>query len=395
MRMFIRQLTGVRLVAAVWVMLAHYQPALSQANIEIPVFGDFIRQGWLGVDLFFTLSEFILTYTYLEKLGPRLSGAVIGRFLWFRLARIYPVHFVMLNVAGLAVLMLALVGKTTRTGTDAWFTPGEYVQQLFLVQNWGQYPQPGWNFAAWSLSMEWLAYLTLPFLALVFWRVRDKLAPFAFAVAALVSVSVLLACFWFPPDFVIGWNATIRVLTEFIAGGFVYLFVRRVNIVTKKRGAITRGATVLAWTIPFAIVAISFFATPGGQTDLSSDNGQTPPSLGAIPVIIPLIVAWIGALALTDRGPSRFLASRWLVLGGLISYSLYMVHSFWYAVWQFGLERAGVSRGPIYLLCVIALFTVPFLLAYAMWRLVEEPAREWLRAVVGARPVPIDEAAAP
>ena len=57
-----------------------------------------------GVDLFFALSGFILTITYLTRLGPRLAGGATVNFWWLRLARIYPVHLVMLIVAGVAVV---------------------------------------------------------------------------------------------------------------------------------------------------------------------------------------------------------------------------------------------------------------------------------------------------
>lgn len=111
MGQFIRQLTGVRFVAAFWVVLYHYQPALATAGVLFPLLHEVLRVGSLGVDLFFTLSGFILTHTYLTKLGPKVAGKSAGHFLWLRLARIYPVHFVMLNVAGLAVLAASLAGS--------------------------------------------------------------------------------------------------------------------------------------------------------------------------------------------------------------------------------------------------------------------------------------------
>ena len=71
---FIRQLTGIRFVAAAWVLLYHLQGPLNTLGLlAIPILPDVRRVGRLGVDLFFALSGFILTHTYLTRLGPRLA----------------------------------------------------------------------------------------------------------------------------------------------------------------------------------------------------------------------------------------------------------------------------------------------------------------------------------
>ena len=113
-RRFIGQLTGVRFVAAFWVMLYHYQGALATAGILVPVLHEVLRVGRLGVDLFFALSGFILTHTYLTKMGPKVTWPQTRHFWWLRLARIYPVHFVMLNVAGLLAILQIKLGQRAR-----------------------------------------------------------------------------------------------------------------------------------------------------------------------------------------------------------------------------------------------------------------------------------------
>ena len=125
-------------------MLYHYQPALATAGVLVPLLHEVLRVGSLGVDLFFTLSGFILTHTYLTKLGPKVQAKSAGHFLWLRLARIYPVHFVMLNVAGLAVLAASLAGSGDARARD-WLNPISYIKQLLLIQEWGPDPSRGWS----------------------------------------------------------------------------------------------------------------------------------------------------------------------------------------------------------------------------------------------------------
>ena len=382
---FIKQLTGVRFVAAAWVMLYHFQPALAASGVLVPILHEFLRLGSVGVDLFFALSGFILTHTYLTRLGPKVTWSGSLNFWWLRLARIYPVYFVMLNVAGLAALAQGIV---TGEGRRDWMTLPSYLKQVLMIQEWGPDPSRGWNFPAWSLSMEWLAYLFFPLLVLVLWRAKDRLPPAALAIIAFLCLTPLLYIGFTrdnDPFLVQGWASTIRIATEFTAGSFTYLAVRR----WQDSAGAKRSAHVLAWVLPILIVVIAVVMgnIPGLQWEGLPDVAPR----GYV-VIIPLLVLWLGALALSNGAPSRFLSTHTLVLGGFISYSLYLIHIVWYGLWRAGMQFIGIDGGPIYLLSTIFLIVSTVGLAYLMWRFVEEPAREWMRSKAGARKVPTEEA---
>ena len=382
---FIRQLTGVRFLAAAWVMLYHYQPALAASGLLVPVLHEFLRLGSVGVDLFFALSGFILTHTYLTRLGPRLTGAGSLNFWWLRLARVYPVYFLMLNVAGLAALA---EGVVTGEGRRDWMTFPSYLEQVFMVQEWGPDPQRGWNFPAWSLSMEWLAYLFFPLLVLLLWRLRDRFGPWALAGLAFLALTPLLYIGLTRDDdpfLVQGWASTIRIATEFTAGSITYLAVRK----WQDSPNAEKAARALAWIVPVAILVI---AVVMGNIDALQWEGLPDEAPRGYVVIIPLLVLWLGALALSNGRPSRFLSTHTLVLGGFISYSLYLVHIVWYGLWRAGMSAVGIESGPLYLLSTLFLIAATVGLAYLMWHRVEEPAREWMRAKIGVRKVPTEEA---
>jgi peptidoglycan/LPS O-acetylase OafA/YrhL len=89
---------------------------------------------------------------------------------------------------------------------------------------------------------------------------------------------------------------------------------------------------------------------------------------------------------------ARALSTRALVLGGFISYSLYMTHLVWMGLWRTGMDAAGIEGGALYAAGVVFLIVGAMAIAYLMWRVVEEPAREWMRGLVGTRRTPTEEA---
>jgi len=396
---FIRQLTGIRAVAAVWVLLYHLQGPLDTIGaMSIPVLSDVIRVGRLGVDLFFALSGFILTHTYLRKIGPQAHARATVEFWWLRLARIYPVHFVMLNIAGIAVVAQALI-----TGEDkerSWLNPIDYIRNLLLIQEWGPEPERGWNVVAWSLSMEWLAYLLFPALVLVLFIMHRRISTPVLLLAWVVVIVPLLVRGSVGDDPYYGgaWGSTIRVLTAFTAGAITYLIVVRfIDEDGQIRPRVERLATSVSVAMPLLVVAGALFLGrwAGAQPDilLTDPDAEPLPPYFHLWLVPPLIV-WIGALALSKRGQARWLSRDTIVLGGLISYSLYMTHLVWLSTWRAGMNAIGLESGPLYALSLLAAIAMAFVIAWLMWKIVEEPARRWLRKAVGVRPVAPEEAAA-
>jgi peptidoglycan/LPS O-acetylase OafA/YrhL len=96
----IRPLTGIRGLAAGLVVLFHFYPWWVQLLPSLRPCAALASRGWLGVDLFFMLSGFILSYVYSAG-NTQLGFTEYRRFLWFRLARIYPNHLATLGIMAL------------------------------------------------------------------------------------------------------------------------------------------------------------------------------------------------------------------------------------------------------------------------------------------------------
>ena len=149
-------LTGLRAIAALWVLMLHFGEGVSAS--WPPAVRSVLSTGFIGVDLFFVLSGFILAWTYLRADGT-LSVSP-SEFWTARAARILPVYYVSLaislpmflgmqfhdGVTPSSIRSAIVTGLTTITLTQSWASPFSYL----------------WNNPSWSLSVELFFYLAFP-----------------------------------------------------------------------------------------------------------------------------------------------------------------------------------------------------------------------------------------
>ena len=186
---------------------------------------------------------------------------------------------------------------------------------------------------------------------------------------------------------------TIRILTEFAAGAITYLIVSRISGAdgVELRSQPERLATTLSVALPLLVVVGAVVLGNLSSLQWPGAGPNEPPKLHL--VLVPLLVAWIGALAVSRRGLVPFLATQRLVLGGYISYSLYMTHTVWYGLWRAGAKAVGVEGGPVYAVGVVACSRSRSPSPGSCgdgWR--SPPGNGWRRRI-GARPKPVEDIA--
>ena len=373
----IRSLTGLRLVAAVWVLGFHFHftPGAELGQLFAaarPLLGN----GALGVDLFFVISGFVIAHTYLAALGPALHAKPVARFLWARICRVWPVYALVTTLFGVVLLaklrygadgQVAFQAVQPEVSVESWF------HQLLMIQMWTQPFHDGasWVGPAWSISAEWLVYLLFPITALLFFRAArlPRIVLGALSVAVMVPTAAVLMIIG-NPYYPFSW--AVRLLAGFSAGVLLYLRVRSVRrspIVQRWAGWIA-GGTVAAITLGLWL----------GSTEVSNHRG------GVVIVLFPVL---IGAVALADGGRSRLLGSRWAVHGGRMSYSLYLVHiPIFELAWSAMLFFPALAPDSPAGLVLAGLALVGVLgAAHLLYRFVEEPARRRLRDLAGHRRV--------
>jgi peptidoglycan/LPS O-acetylase OafA/YrhL len=364
-----RTLTGLRIVAAVWVVLFHFHfTGLDGVDMAVGVFGPLVTAGALGVDLFFVLSGFVIAHTYLDKLGPALRLRPTLRFVRARACRVWPAYLVVFHLFGLWLLTRLVWGSDRQIAFQAVqpvVSVPEYLQQLVLVQLWDSsyFDGVSWVGPTWSISAEWLAYLLFPVAALVFHRLRDLpvvlLGAGSLALMTPIAWAYLLTGSPYHP-----WSWAVRVLCGFGAGVLAQLVVRRLSAKGRPSIRVRKWASAVAAASPLVVAA-----------GLIAGELMGPGCGGAVLVVFPVLV---GALAMADRGPAMWLARPRAVQGGRISYSLYLVHipmfeAFWLAQEHFPLHLGRTTVAGHALGAAVLLGTVP--VAALLHGLVEEPAR--------------------
>jgi peptidoglycan/LPS O-acetylase OafA/YrhL len=372
----IKALTGLRIVASMWVVLFHFRPMVADAS---PDFGDVLSPvlncGAQGVDLFFILSGFVLTWNYLDRMGQSWSLRATLHFLWLRLARVWPVYLVTLHLAALLVILSLHVGHVPLPEV-ADLTAVSYIRQVLLVQLWFQpyFDQSSWDGPAWSISAEWLAYLLFGVLIMVIFRMvhatRARSLIFLALAASLPPVVLLLAS----GQFYTPWSWLPRIVTQFTAGALACAAVRRLRLTDRAR----RVAGYLSALVVAAIVGILYWFDAHPISGVLDSGG----------VVDVLFVPLVIALAIGVGSLPWLLSTRLMVYGGEISFCLYMVHELVHTGWGWAVQQFELQLTDFpWKWNVIGLLVIAVVVSILLYHLVEEPARRWMRRMVGTRDV--------
>jgi peptidoglycan/LPS O-acetylase OafA/YrhL len=363
----IRALTGIRFFAALWVVAYHS----TRHNAEIlaahnprllDVVEPLTRQGLRGVDLFFMLSGFVLTLNYLDEVGSRFDVARAGRFLALRIARVWPLYVFVLVLSGVLIAVRHVLWQSVSLSR---LTFAHFLEQLLMVQIWTRSQTPGssWSGPAWSLSAEWLAYLLFPVLALALLPIQRRLRARSLFAAALVAILPLLLLgvrfhgLWFERSWLL------RIGCEFVAGMLLCAGISRLRLTQlERRLAGALAPALIALLVGWYYVTFYLF----------------DPWLGLLGIVVFLPL--IGALAVGTGTFAGFLSTKVLVLGGGISYALYLLHSPMLYLFRDATTYSRIHLDPVPRYYAELLW-IPLIVlaAWAAYRFVEEPARGFIR----------------
>lgn len=335
------EIDGLRAVAVLPVIFFH-------AGVDV------FAGGFVGVDIFFVISGFLITTIICSELNEK-SFSILS-FYERRARRILPALFVVLAVTSVAAVTIMLPYELKNYGEVLLGT-------VFFVSNMVLWKQAGY-FAGdaemnpllhtWSLGIEEQYYLFFPLVLLLIWRFRSHWVFSMLLIAAVVSMGlaewastrVPSANFYLLPTRV--W--------ELIVGGLLALWLANHK----------QPSRLWAEAISFlglVLICVGIFAF----------SARTPfPSFYAL---IPVMGAAAIILAATPQTlAGRLLAWKPLVWLGLISYSAYLWHQ---PLLAFARITAPDNHPAVSLM--ISLGILSFVLAWLTWKFVEQPFRNKAR----------------
>ena len=205
------ELTGLRGVAALMVALLHFN--FDVAGRFGQIYENLTRMGFLGVDLFFILSGFVIAYKYHDI--RRFWSRDYVRFMWFRFWQIYPTHF-FITIFYVPIVVTSLL--LSYHVDPERFSLSSLIANLLMVQSWLGSDTMTWNVPAWSVSAEWLAYVLFPVLITLSAKVPRSLV----IVACTALLLVVPAIFATVNISGAGFTGLVRLFPEFLSGCLIW-----------------------------------------------------------------------------------------------------------------------------------------------------------------------------
>ena len=342
----LRALTGLRGLAA-WLVLFYHIRAGMASYMPSGVI-DIFAKGYLAVDLFFILSGFVMYLNYADRFQS-LKLSYYRQFITRRIARIWPLHIVILLFCCAFVVILMMTGRADHIGYPLIELP----LHILLMQNWGFTDALSWNHPAWSISAELFAYLIFPFIAsyIAFHRYSSFTL-----ICGIILLTALLA-FYFN---MLGYSklgqdipktGVIRCLIEFFIGMILCAL-------WKKWKADPLIATIISATI--VLTSMTLFL------------------LGQLSEVIAFPIGFAAFLlcnAFLAQNPHNPLGNRVFYYLGEISYATYLVHFIFYIFFKiiFVEDPLFVSPYLVGLYCILVL-----ILSSILYHAIEKPSQRWM-----------------
>ena len=354
-------LTGIRGVAALWVVLFHIQNAAAAMGLPFLAAVPILKDGFRGVDLFFLLSGFILTHVHQGDFLTFRFREVL-RFAALRVVRVYPLSLVVLAIIALMVLPLPGFIEWYRglypDYANSYSAMG-FVQTAVLANRWFFLRDFGqWNDPTWTVSIELLAYTTFPALAFMSSRAKSRSHLLAVAFGLLVGLILFQVADHRTGGNMNGRLAIVRAMACFPAGVALY------RVSAFKFGAESGDDWGAAIALASTIFLLLVLLIPNAA------------------VLAPLCFAGvITGVRLGNGIVNTVLCSRVVMFFGEISFALYLVHVVPLSILLWMVERYHIVPAKA-LLALTAYLAAVIVFSFLLHKFIELPTQRYGRGLI-------------
>jgi len=353
----VASLDGIRAVAVIAVMMFHFGQG-------------WIPGGYIGVDVFFVLSGFLIT-TLLVQRAPQPFA--VRRFWERRIRRLFPALSLMLAVVFLYALTVPALEQTA--------IRGQGLATIFYVNNWyllfsgstyfAAYQQPSPLLHTWTLSVEEQFYILLPVILLIVIALRR------FTWRPLIWLLAVMAVMSF------GWTA--------------WLAEQGASVERLYFGTDTRAQQLLLGSL-LAVVGARSVASGRPRMAFAGARGGFA-GLCGLSMLLAMFILWPEGRLVAVQLPVAAMGSVLLIIGaldrtslvgrwlswtplaaiGVISYGLYLWH--WPIAVMIGADQTNATT-PVRLLLTVSIATASYI-----W--LEKPIRQGRLRLRWLMPVPV------
>ncbi|MFJ5927742.1 acyltransferase family protein [Kitasatospora sp. NPDC092948] len=358
-------LTGMRGIAAFLVFLFHISTSglFTSARVNHDVQFAVSRAGDLGVSFFFVLSGFVLAWSARPDDTRRA-------FWRRRAAKVLPNHFATWALAIALMLATGIAPSPFETIPDLasvhHFLPS--LASLLLVQSW--IPDLGYavsgNPVSWTLACELLFYLSFPWLFAAISRIRPgRLWAWALGTVAVVFAVPFAAAHLLPGHPALAWNPAVSNWHHYAVSSFPPVRLLEFVLGILMARIVLSGRWIQIGLLPATLLLVGGYVA-----------ALNVPYLYGVTAVTALPLALLVAAAAAGDAAQRpgVLSGRTMVWLGEISFAFYMVHI---GVIAYGRQLIGPTRTfsvPAGIAVMAACCAVATLLAWALYRAVEQPA---------------------
>jgi peptidoglycan/LPS O-acetylase OafA/YrhL len=332
-----KEIDGLRALAIVPVILLH-------AGFE------YLSGGFLGVDIFFVISGYLITTIIITSMTDNKFS--IFNFYERRAKRILPALMVVL-LSTFIVSLFTMPAYLFKEFSQSVVSVATFSSNVFFFTEFNYFAPRSEQMPllhTWSLAVEEQFYIFFPIIMFAIWKMKEHLT---YIFLALIVCSIGVSEYWLSLDQEsASFYLVVSRAWQLLLGSLVaqYLLNNKVEY--------SLGANFTS-LFSLAIIIISFF--------LFSPSTPHPGVVTLIPMLCTCALIIYGRQGTVVY---QFLANKWVVYIGTVSYSLYLWHQP-----VFALVRVNTIGHPSFVIMGVATLLV-LLLSYFSYKYVETPWRQ-------------------